>query len=156
VDFMAIVAHGARCEWKAWQTASDKNRALTQQADRARQALEAASSEADKWSTRWAACEADFVELQTEVVAASNDPDAAFLSAIQRYETARDKTSALEGTQRTLTIRLSEDTDRAEKTSAAWTSALAKSVFADEQAFTEALLPKRRTRALANAEARTR
>ena len=128
-------------EWKAWQTASDKNRALEQQADRTRQALQAASSEAEKWSSRWAACEADFVELQTEVVAAANDPDAAFLSAIQRYEIARDKTSALEGTQKTLTTRLSEDTDRAEKTSAAWTSALAKSVFADEQAFTEALLP---------------
>src|SRR5471032_2438618 len=128
-------------EWRAWQTASDRNRALTQQSDRARQGLEAAASEADKWSTRWAACEADFVELQTEVVAASNDPDAAFSSAMQRYETARDKTSALEGTQKTLTTRLSEDTDRAEKTSAAWSSALAKSVFVDEQAFTEALLP---------------
>lgn len=128
-------------EWKAWQTASDKNRVLTQQGDRARQALEAASSEAEKWSTRWTACEADFIELETEVVAETNDPDAAFSSAIQRYEIARDKTSALEGTLQTLTIRLSEDIERAEKTSAAWTSALAKSVFADEQAFTEALLP---------------
>jgi exonuclease SbcC len=128
-------------EWKAWQTASDKSHVLTQQADRTRQALEAVSVEAKKWSTRWAACEADFVELQTEVVAAANDPDAAFSSAIQRYEIARDKTSALEGTQRTLTIRLSEDAERAEKTSAAWTSALVESVFANEQAFAEALLP---------------
>ncbi|WP_158934137.1 AAA family ATPase [Burkholderia sp. S171] len=128
-------------EWKAWQQASERSRTLAQQTDRARQALEASSSEAEKWSTRWAACEADFVESQTEVVAATDDADAAFSSAIKHYEAARDKTTALEGTQRTLTIRLSEDTERAEKTLAAWTSALAKSIFADEQAFTEALLP---------------
>jgi exonuclease SbcC len=128
-------------EWKAWQKASERSRALAQQTDRARQALETASAEMEKWSARWAACEADFIELQAEVVAAADNADAAFSSAIQRYETARDKTSTLEGTNRTLTIRLSEDTERAEKTSAAWTSALAKSVFADEQAFTEALLP---------------
>jgi exonuclease SbcC len=128
-------------EWKAWQQASERSRVLAQQTDRARQALEAASAEMEKWSVRWAACEVDFIELQAEVVAAADNADAAFSSAIQRYETARDKTSTLEGTQRTLTIRLSEDTERAEKTSAAWTCALAKSVFADEQAFTEALLP---------------
>ena len=128
-------------EWKAWQQASERSRVLAQQTDRSRQALEAASAEMEKWSVRWAACEADFIELQAEVVGATSDPDAAFSSAIQRYETARDKTSTLEGTHRTLTIRLSEDTERAEKTSAAWTCALAKSVFADEQAFTEALLP---------------
>jgi exonuclease SbcC len=131
---------GREAEWNAWQKALDRSRALTQRADRSRQALETASVEAEKWSTRWAACEADFVELQTEAVAATDDPDAAFSSAAQRYETARDKTSALEGTERTLTVRLSEDTERAEKTSAAWTSALSKSVFADEHAFIEALL----------------
>jgi exonuclease SbcC len=128
-------------EWKAWQQASERSRVLAQQADRARQALEAASAETEKWSTQWAACEADFIELQTEVVVPTHDPDHALSSAMQRYETARHKTSALEGTEQTLTIRLSEDTERAEKTSAAWTSALSKSVFADEQAFSEALLP---------------
>jgi exonuclease SbcC len=127
-------------EWNAWQKALDRSRALTQQSDRARQALETASVEAEKWSTRWAACEADFVELEAEAVAATDDPDAAFLSAAQRYETARDATNALEGTERTLTVRLSEDTERAEKTSVTWTSALSKSVFADEYAFIEALL----------------
>ena len=127
-------------EWNTWQKAWDRSRALAQQSERARQALETASSEAEKWSVRWAACEADFVELQAEFVAATDDPDAAFLSATQRYETARDKTSALEGTERTLTLGLKEDMERAAKTSAAWTSALTKSVLADEQAFSEALL----------------
>jgi DNA repair protein SbcC/Rad50 len=79
--------------------------------------------------------------LQTEAIAATDDPDAALLSAMQRYETARDKANALEGTERTLTTRLSEDTERGEKTSSAWTSALSKSLFADEQAFSKALLP---------------
>src|SRR5471030_2368293 len=95
-------------EWKAWQQASERSRVLAQQTDRSRQALEAASAEMEKWSVRWAACEADFIELQAEVVGATSDADAAFSSAIQRYETARDKTSTLEGTHRTLTIRLSE------------------------------------------------
>jgi exonuclease SbcC len=113
---------------------------LTQQADRARHAHEAASVEAAKWSARWVDCEKDYVELQTEIVAATANPDAAFLSAIQRYDTARDKASLLEGTERTLTARLSEDQERAEKTSATWTEAFAKSAFADEQAFEEALL----------------
>jgi DNA repair protein SbcC/Rad50 len=127
-------------EWNAWQKAFDRSRALTQQADRARQALETASAEAEKWFSRWAACEADFAELETEAVAATDDPDAAFLSATQRYETARDKTITLEGTEQTLTIRFSEDTERVGKTSAAWVSALSTSVFASEQAFIEALL----------------
>jgi DNA repair protein SbcC/Rad50 len=128
-------------EWKAWQRASERSRVLTQQIDRARQALEAASAETEKWSTRWAACEADHVELQTGVVAATDNADAAFSSAIKHYDAARDKTSALEGTERTLATRLREDSERAEKTLTAWTSALSKSVFADEQAFTDALLP---------------
>ncbi|MEA3098894.1 AAA family ATPase [Caballeronia mineralivorans] len=127
-------------EWRAWQKASEQIHALTQQADRARHAHEAASVEAAKWSARWADCEKDYVELQTEIVAATANPDAAFLSAIQRYDTARDKASLLEGTERTLTARLSEDQERAEKTSATWTEAFAKSAFADEQAFKEALL----------------
>ncbi len=114
---------------------------MTQQSERARQALETASAEAEKWATRWAAYEADFVGLQTEAIAATDDPDAALLSAMQRYETARDKANALEGTERTLTMRLGEDTERGEKTSSVWTSALSKSLFADEQAFSEALLP---------------
>ena len=81
-------------EWKAWQKASEQIRALAQQADRAKHALEAASVEAAKWSTRWADCEKDYAELETEAgVAAPADPDAAFLSAIERYETAADKTS---------------------------------------------------------------
>ncbi|MDB5785649.1 SbcC/MukB-like Walker B domain-containing protein, partial [Caballeronia mineralivorans] len=128
-------------EWRAWQKASEQIHALTQQADRARHAHEAASVEAVKWSARWVDCEKDYVELQTEIVAASANPDAAFLSAIQRYDTARDKASLLEGTERTLTARLSEDKERAEKTSATWTVALSKSIFANEQAFSEALLP---------------
>jgi exonuclease SbcC len=127
-------------EWRAWQKASEQIHALTQQADRARHGHEAASVEAAKWSARWADCEKDYVELQTEIVAATANPDAAFLSAIQRYDTARDKASLLEGTERTLTARLSEDQERAEKTSATWTEAFAKSAFADEQAFKEALL----------------
>ena len=127
-------------EWRAWQKASEQIRALTQQADRAQHAHEAASVEAAKWSARWVDCEKDYVELQTEAVAATAKPDAAFLSAIQRYDTARDKASLLEGTERTLTARLSEDKERAEKTSATWTEAFAKSAFADEQAFKEALL----------------
>ncbi|KLU23101.1 hypothetical protein EOS_27155 [Caballeronia mineralivorans PML1(12)] len=127
-------------EWRAWQKASEQIRALTQQADRARHAHEAASVEAAKWSARCVDCEKDYVELKTEAVAASANPDAAFLSAIQRYDTARDKASLLEGTERTLTARLSEDKERAEKTSATWTEAFAKSAFADEQAFKEALL----------------
>ncbi|MDN7180737.1 AAA family ATPase [Caballeronia sp. SEWSISQ10-4 2] len=128
-------------EWSVWQKALDKSRALTQQSERARQALETASAETEKWATRWATCEADFVGLQSEAIAATDDPDAALLSAMQHYETARDKANALDGTERTLTIRLSEDTERGEKTSSAWTSALSKSLFADEQAFSKALLP---------------
>ncbi len=127
-------------EWNAWQKAFDRSRALTQQVDRAQRALESASAEAEKWSARWAACEADFAELETEAVTATDDPDAAFLSATQRYETARDKTITLEGIEQTLTIRFSEDTERVKKTSAAWVSALSTSVFASEQAFIEALL----------------
>jgi exonuclease SbcC len=127
-------------EWKAWQKASEQIRALTQQADRARHAHEAAFVEDTKWSTRWVDCEKDYVELQIEAVAAAADPDAAFLSAIQRYDTARDKASLLEGTERTLTARLNEDKERAEKTSGTWTEAFAKSVFTNEQAFKEALL----------------
>ncbi|MDB5833441.1 MAG: hypothetical protein JWR14_3271 [Caballeronia sp.] len=129
-------------EWKAWQKASEQIRTLTQQADRAKHAVEAASGEAAKWSTRWADCEKDYAELETEAgVATTADPDAAFLSAIQRYEIARDKANLVEGTERTLTLQLSEDKGRAEKTSATWTVALSKSIFANEQAFSEALLP---------------
>ena len=73
--------------------------------------------------------------------ATTADPDAAFLSAIQRYEAARDKANLVEGTERTLTLRLSEDKERAEKTSTTWSIALSKSIFANEQAFSEALLP---------------
>ena len=133
---------GRDAEWKAWQKASEQIRALTQQADRAKHAVESASVEAVKWSARWADWEKNYAELETEAgVATTADPDAAFLSAIQSYETAGHKTSLLEGTERTLTARLSEDKERAEKTSATWTVALSKSIFANEQAFSEALLP---------------
>jgi len=133
---------GRDAEWKAWQKASEQIRTLTQQADRAKHAVEAALVEAAKWSARWADCEKDYAELETEAGAATTaDPDAAFLSAIQSYETAGHKASLLEGTERTLTARLSEDKERAEKTSATWTVALSKSIFANEQAFSEALLP---------------
>jgi exonuclease SbcC len=133
---------GRDAEWKAWQKALEQIRTLMQQADRAKHAVEAALVEAAKWSARWADCEKDYAELETEAGAATTaDPDAAFLSAIQSYETAGHKTSLLEGTERTLTARLSEDKERAEKTSATWTVALSKSIFANEQAFSEALLP---------------
>ncbi|SOE50801.1 exonuclease SbcC [Burkholderia sp. D7] len=128
-------------EWKAWQKASEQIRALTQRADRARHSRDAALAEAEKWYARWVDCEKDYAELEAEAVATTADPDAAFLSAIQRYETARDKTSLLEGTEHTLTTRLNEEKERAEKTSATWTEVLAKSVFANEPAFKEALLP---------------
>ncbi|WP_031361006.1 AAA family ATPase [Caballeronia sordidicola] len=129
-------------EWKAWQKASEQLRMLTQQADRAKHAVEAASAEAAKWSARWADCEKDYAEFEPEAgVATTADPDAAFLSAIKRYETARDKANLVEGTERTLTLRQSEDNERAEKTWTAWSIALSKSIFANEQAFSEALLP---------------
>ncbi|MFT4431922.1 AAA family ATPase [Caballeronia sp. 15715] len=129
-------------EWKAWQKASEQVRALAQQADRAKHAVEGASVEAAKWSARWADCEKDYAELGTEAgVAAPANPDAAFVSAIERYETAAHKTSLLEGTERTLTQQLNEDKGRAEQTSGTWTAALSKSIFANEQAFSEALLP---------------
>ncbi|OTP71528.1 AAA family ATPase [Caballeronia sordidicola] len=127
-------------EWKAWQKASERVRALNQQADRLKQSLETASTEAAKWCVRWTACEKDFPELQADPIAATDDPDAAFISAIHRYETARDKTSSLEGTERTMATRLSEEQAHAEKTSAAWLNALTRSVFADEQSFLSALL----------------
>jgi exonuclease SbcC len=127
-------------EWNAWQKASEHVLALKQHADRSQQAHETASAEAAKWVARWTACEKDFIELQAEIVAATDDPNAAFITAIHRYETARDKTNSLEGTERTLTTRLSEEKAHAEKTSAAWLNALTNSVFADEQSFLSALL----------------
>ncbi|KQR79731.1 hypothetical protein ASG35_07605 [Burkholderia sp. Leaf177] len=127
-------------EWKAWQMATERVRALNQQADRAKHALETASAEADNWTARWTVCEKDFTGLQAEAIAANDDPESAFTSAKQRYETARDKTTSLAGTERALTTRLSEEKTHAETTSAAWLNALTNSVFADEQSFLSALL----------------
>jgi exonuclease SbcC len=127
-------------EWKSWQKASERVRALNQRADRTQQAHATASADAAKWTARWTACEKDFAELQGEAIAETDKPDAAFVTAIHRYETARDKTSSLEGTERTLTTRLSEEKAHEEKISAAWLSALTNSVFTDEQSFLSALL----------------
>ena len=127
-------------EWKAWQKATERVSALNQQSDRAKHALETASIEADDWAARWTACEKDFAGLEVEAIPASDNPDAAFTSAKQRYDTARDKTSSLAGTERALATRLSEEKAHAEKTSAAWMNALTNSIFADEQLFLCALL----------------
>ncbi|SAL17205.1 Nuclease SbcCD subunit C [Caballeronia sordidicola] len=127
-------------EWKAWQKESERVRALNQQADRARQALETASAEAGKWSVRWTACEKDFTGLEAEVISPNRDPAEAFLLAIQRYDIARDKTVLLEGTERTLTTRLNEEKAYAEKTALAWLNAFSGSVFIDEQSFYAALI----------------
>ncbi|MGA7811727.1 AAA family ATPase [Caballeronia sp.] len=127
-------------EWRAWQAASERSRVLSKQSDQARHLLEATSLEAGNWASRWSACAADFPSLASEPLVDTTDHDAAFQSAAQQYEASRDKANTLDGNSKALNTRLHEDTKLVEKTSSEWTTALAQSTFADEHAFSEALL----------------
>ena len=114
-------------EWKTWQKASEHIRALMQQADRTRQAHETASAEAAKWSMRWADCEKDYAELETEADCRDRRSRCCvYIGNTPLRNRSAIKPASLEGTERTLTQRLREDKARAEKTSVTWLNALSQ------------------------------
>jgi DNA repair protein SbcC/Rad50 len=127
-------------EWQGWQETSSRSQQLAKQSDRARQAHDAATAEELKWLARWQACAVDFPALVSETVEPPEDAQSAFDAAAERHDTFRDRAKSLEGTERTLDARLSEETAAMKSTSDTWTGALASSSFDDEPAFLRALL----------------
>jgi len=127
-------------EWRAWQEGNERSRLLLRQSDAARQALQVAFDEEEKWAARWRPLETARPELLSEPFEVSPDAETDFNDAASNYETMRDRATVLEGMEQTLTHRLSEDAAAAEKSDAAWIAALAHSPFEDEAAFVQALL----------------
>jgi exonuclease SbcC len=127
-------------EWQEWQEASSRAQQLAKQSERARQAYDAAIAEELKWLARWDACAADFPALVPETVEPPEDAQSAFDAAAERHDTFRDRAKSLEGTERALDARLSEETSSMKSTSDTWTGALASSSFDDEPSFLRALL----------------
>ncbi|HEX4352185.1 MAG TPA: hypothetical protein VHZ95_04710, partial [Polyangiales bacterium] len=127
-------------EWRTWQAASQRAALLARQADTARQALDTAASEEEKWTARWRACEPSYSSLELEARDLSKNPDDDFEHEVTRHDTARDRANALEGKEKTLAVRLSEEASRRDETAKSWGDALALSRFESERAFIDALL----------------
>jgi exonuclease SbcC len=127
-------------EWQGWQETSARAQRLAKQSDRARQAHDAASAEELKWLARWQALAGNYPALASETIEPPDDAQSAFDAASERHDVLRDRSNTLEGTERALGTRLSEETAAMNSTSERWTNALASSSFNDEQSFLHALL----------------
>jgi exonuclease SbcC len=128
-------------EWRAWQTSTQRGETLSHQAKAARANLDAAAQEEAAWSARWLEYEAARAALEAEPLAASADAQADFDRAALHHNTMRDRANTFDGAAKTLTHRVSDETDAVQKSAAAWEIALQRSPFDDEAAFALALLP---------------
>ena len=102
-------------DWRAWQAATDRSQTLSHQTKAARQALDAASQLEEQWTARWLEYEATCPELVSETIESSRNAEADFEQAAANHEAMRDRANALDGAEKTLTHRLSEDTVAAAK-----------------------------------------
>jgi exonuclease SbcC len=127
-------------EWRAWQTFTQRSETLSHQTKAARADVDAAVQEEATWSARWLGYEAAGATLVPEPLAASTDAQVDFDKAASHHHSTRDRANALEGAEKTLTHRLTDDTVAAQKTSVAWEAALLTSPFDEESAFVRALL----------------
>lgn len=127
-------------EWRAWQASVQRSETLSHRTKAARASVDTAAQEETAWSARWLEYEAAGMTLASETLAASTDAQADFDKTASHHHSTRDRANALEGAEKTLTHRLTDDTATAQKNAASWEAALLASPFDDENAFIQALL----------------
>ncbi|CAD5108011.1 exonuclease subunit SbcC [Zestomonas carbonaria] len=131
-------------EARAWQQMQQQRQALAEQQTTLRHAADAAHELANAWRQRWQA--SGQAELPAEALV--DQPEVALSRAEDELAASQRRAAELQGTQRTLEQRLTQDEVACRDADQAWQAALAASPFADENAFLASCLDESQRAAL--------
>ncbi|MCW3478592.1 AAA family ATPase [Neisseriaceae bacterium JH1-16] len=138
-----------RGDWQRWQQQQTRLHALAETLTRQQAIRDHAVVQSADWMTRWQdLAEADLAPLQL-----SSDAKAALVECSARLDEAGRQAAQQQGRVAQLEQDLSSQQQQREQTVSDWQAALTTSPFADQAAFTAALLPAEERQRLAQRQA---